>query len=220
MEIYLIYADKSDKICTKDKCPKDGKSMKKASPVMRRIIDAAWRLFYENGYDDTTVEQIVRESGTSKGSFYHYFTGKDSLLMSSLSVLFDEKYEELKVTIPESMNAFDKLIYLNKGVFGMIENRIALDLLAKLYSLQLVSAADRYLLDYNRLYYRLIRKIVAEGQEKGELSKEYTVNDIVKLYAMLERALLYDWCICNGEYSLTAYSEKTLNMTLAKIKAE
>ena len=33
-----------------------------------RIIQAAWRLFYQQGYDDTTVDEIIRESGTSRGS--------------------------------------------------------------------------------------------------------------------------------------------------------
>ena len=37
-------------------------------------------LFYRQGYDDTTVEEIIEESGTSRGSFYHYFQGKDNLL--------------------------------------------------------------------------------------------------------------------------------------------
>ncbi|MGM9972507.1 MAG: TetR/AcrR family transcriptional regulator C-terminal domain-containing protein, partial [Clostridiaceae bacterium] len=138
--------------------------------------------------------------------------------MSSLSVLFDEKYEELKETIPEDMNAFDKLIFLNQEVFEMIENRIALDLLAKLYSIQLVSQTERSLLDYNRLYYRLIRKIVFDGQERGEITRGISVNEIVKIYAMLERALLYDWCICNGEYSLRTYAKNVMEMTLASIR--
>ena len=60
-----------------------------------KIVSAAWRLFYEQGYDDTTIDEIIEESGTSRGSFYHYFDGKDALL-SSLSYLFDEKYEELE----------------------------------------------------------------------------------------------------------------------------
>ncbi len=192
--------------------------MKKTSTVKSKIINAAWRLFYDNGYKNTTVEDIVKESGTSKGSFYHYFKDKDSLLMSSLSVLFDEKYEELKETIPDNMNAFEKLIFLNQGVFEMIENRIALDLLAKLYSIQLVSQTERSLLDYNRLYYRLIRKIVFDGQERGEITKSISVNEIVKIYAMLERALLYDWCICNGEYSLRTYAKNVMEMTMASIR--
>ena len=34
--------------------------------VKRRIVDAAWELFYEKGYDDTTVDDIIRLSETSK----------------------------------------------------------------------------------------------------------------------------------------------------------
>ena len=37
--------------------------------VKRRIVDAAWELFYEKGYDDTTVDDIIRLSETSKVSF-------------------------------------------------------------------------------------------------------------------------------------------------------
>ena len=74
----------------KKKMPK-----KNSRNTKSKIVDAAWRLFYEQGYDDTTVEDIIEESGTSKGSFYHYFAGKDALL-SSLSILFDEKYEEIE----------------------------------------------------------------------------------------------------------------------------
>jgi len=41
-----------------------------------KIINAAWNLFYEQGYDDTTVEEIIEASGTSKGSFYHILRAK------------------------------------------------------------------------------------------------------------------------------------------------
>ena len=67
---------------------------KRTQTTKAKIVSAAWKLFYEQGYEDTTVDDIVYESGTSKGSFYHYFSGKDALL-GSLSFMFDEKYEEL-----------------------------------------------------------------------------------------------------------------------------
>ena len=44
--------------------------------VKRRIVDAAWELFYEKGYDDTTVDDIIRLSETSKGSFYFISAAK------------------------------------------------------------------------------------------------------------------------------------------------
>ena len=96
-----------------------------------RIVSAAWKLFYEQGYADTTVEDIVFESETSKGSFYHYFEGKDALL-SSLSFLFDEKYEELMPSVDPQMHSVDKLLYLNRELFGVIENTVSLELLARL----------------------------------------------------------------------------------------
>ena len=178
-----------------------------------RIVSAAWKLFYENGYDDTTVEEIVEESETSKGSFYHYFSGKDALL-SSLSDLFDDKYEELIPTLDPDMDSFDKLMYLNRELFLMIDNSVSLDLVARMYSSQLITAGEKHLMDYNRVYYKLLRQITAEGQKKGELRDDLSVNAIVKAYALCERALIYDWCICNGEYSLCQYAKEMMPVFL------
>lgn len=189
---------------------------KKSRNTKKKIVSAAWRLFYEQGYDNTTVDEIVEESGTSKGSFYHYFEGKDALL-SSLSFLFDEKYEELLPSLTPEMSAMEKLLFLNRELFAVIENTVSLDLLSRLFSSQLITRGEKHLLDHNRLYYRLLRRIVTEGQASGELRGDLSVNEITKLYAMCERSLMYDWCICNGEYSLKKYAETVLPMLLSEI---
>ena len=46
---------------------------RKKSTTKNRIVKAAWNLFYKYGYHDTTVEDIIKLSKTSKGTFYHYF---------------------------------------------------------------------------------------------------------------------------------------------------
>ena len=185
-----------------------------SSATKKKIVSAAWKLFYEQGYDDTTVDDIVAESGTSKGSFYHYFSGKDALL-SSLSYLFDEKYDELMQTMDKNMSCFDKLLFLNTELFRMIEDSVSIDLLAQLLSSQLITKSEKHLLDRNRTYYKLLRSIVLEAQQSGEFSDSYSVNDIVKAYALFERALMYDWCLTNGEYSLSTYSNGILKMLLS-----
>lgn len=172
-----------------------------------RIISTAWKLFYEQGYDDTTVEDIVFESETSKGSFYHYFDGKDALL-GTLSNVFDEKYEQLKETMDPAMGALEKLAYLNHELFAMIDARVSLDLLTRLLSTQLLAKGEKALLNRNRTYFKLLRQIVEEGLRSGQLRRDRTANEIVKAYALWERALLYDWCLCGGEYSLTAYTDR------------
>lgn len=178
---------------------------KNARNTRSKIVSAAWKLFYEQGYEDTTVEEIIEVSGTSKGSFYHYFDGKDALL-GTLSSLFDEKYQELEPSLDASMSAMEKLLFLNRELFGMIENSISMELLTRLLSTQLITSGEKHLLDKSRFYYKLLRKIISEGQSSGELSSAASVSEMVKLYALSERALLYDWCLCGGEYSLRQYT--------------
>ena len=192
---------------------------KRGKNTKKKIVSAAWKLFYEQGYDNTTVDDIIELSATSKGSFYHYFEGKDALL-SSLSFLFDEKYEELIPTLQPDMDSFDKLLYLNQELFNLIESTISLDLLARLYSTQLTTKGEKHLLDHNRTYYKLLRQLVREGQEKGEIRADMSANEITKLYALCERALMYDWCICNGDYSLKNYAKTAMPMLLHEIRIE
>ncbi len=185
----------------------------------QKIVTAAWKLFYEQGYDDTTVDDIVFESGTSKGSFYHYFEGKDALL-SSLQFLFDEKYEELEKVIDPEMNAIDKLIFLNHELFEMIDSSISIELLARMFSTQLVTHGEKHLLDRKRTYFKLIKQIVKRGQERGEIRDDITANQMVNDYAMFERALLYDWCLEDGEYSLGRNADRLMPMFLQGFRKE
>ena len=178
-----------------------------------KIIDAAWKLFYRQGYDGTTVEEIIEESGTSRGSFYHYFQGKDALL-STLADVFDRKYEELTETLDPNQDRFEQLMYLNRELFAMLENSISLDLVARLYSSQLVTRGDKSLMDHNRIYYRLLRQIVLQGQERGELRGDVTASEVVRVYALCERALIYDWCLSQGDYSLSQYGRTMMPMFL------
>lgn len=197
----------------------DGRRRKMAAKnqnsTKTRIVEAAWKLFYEQGYEETTVEDILEESSTSRGSFYHYFEGKDALL-GSLAFLFDQKYSELEPKLAECGSYMEQLLFLNRELFSMIENTIAIELLARLLSSQLSVRTEKHLMDRSRLYFRLLRKIILAAQESGEFRSDLSVNEMVKIYAIAERALMYDWCICNGEYSLRSYAQQTMPFFLCR----
>ena len=178
-----------------------------------RIIAAAWKLFYEQGFEETTIEDIVYESETSKGSFYHYFKGKDEL-MGTLANVFDEKYEQLMVEMDPGLDAMEKLIYVNHELFSMIDGGVSMDLLSRLLSTQLLARGEKHLLDRSRTYFKVLRQIISEGQRRGELRTDWTVNEVVNAYSLWERALLYDWCLCGGEYSLVDYTDRVTPMFL------
>lgn len=187
--------------------------------VKRRIVDAAWKLFYEKGYDDTTVEDIIKLSETSKGSFYYYFGSKDSLLDTLASIL-DEYYAELEKELDEEMNSFDKLMYLNYKAHLYMENKIEVALLASMYSTQLIAKGNRNLLDQNRIYYRLVSKIVEEGHKRNQISREKSIYEITKFYSLCERALVSDWCLNRGDYSLAEYSKEYMPILMEHFRVK
>ena len=182
---------------------------KKRRSTKSKIVKAAWTLFHKNGYEQTTVDEIIAASKTSKGTFYHYFKGKEALL-NTLSYLFDDKYEELAGIVDPDLSAYDKLLFFNHELFYMIETTIDVNLLAALYSSQLITKDKRSLLESDRYYFTWLTDTISGAIESGEFKNTSTPQELLKIYAMYERALLYDWALCKGNYSLTEYSDKLL----------
>lgn len=191
---------------------------RKRQSTKSRIVKAAWNLFYKKGYDSTTVEDIINASKTSKGTFYHYFKGKEALL-NTLSNLFDQKYEELSGVIDPDMSAYDKLLYLNHELFYMIETSVDIHLLAYLYSSQLITKDKKSLSDKKRFYFQWTTQILQEGLDRGEFADTSTAAELMDIYAMYERALLYDWSLFKGRFSLTERSDRLLPHVLDTFKS-
>ena len=192
--------------------------MTKPQTTKSKIVDAAWSLFREKGYDETTIEDIISLSGTSKGTFYHYFNGKDALL-GSLSDIFDSYYEELVERLDPEMNSVDKLIFLSCEAHKMIGERIQPDLLASLYSSQVVTRGDKHLLNQNRFYHRLVHQLVDEGLRRGEIRPDMSIIDASHYFSMSERAIVYDYCISGASFDLGAYTEKLIPVLLEGMRA-
>lgn len=60
-------------------------------PVRDRIIATASRLFYEQGYNRTGINQILEESGVAKASMYDHFKSKEDICVAYLKQM-DEQF--------------------------------------------------------------------------------------------------------------------------------
>ena len=100
----------------------------------------------------------------------------------------------------------------------MIEENVDIHLLAYMYATQLITDGERHLLNRDRFYFKYISSIIKEGLDSGEFYQGFTLNQLVKIYAMFERSLLYDWALCKGAYSLTTISSYLLKSVLDRFQ--
>lgn len=55
------------------------KNVTRGAATRAQLIDIATRLFASRGYEDTSIEAVLREAGVSRGSLYHHFASKEAL---------------------------------------------------------------------------------------------------------------------------------------------
>jgi AcrR family transcriptional regulator len=48
------------------------------------LVEVARRLFAEQGYEDTSIEDVLTAAGVSRGALYHHFAGKEALFEATL----------------------------------------------------------------------------------------------------------------------------------------
>ena len=89
-------------------------------------------------------------------------------------------------TLDTNMNSFDKLIATSKHLFRFIEESIPVDLLAILYSSQIIKKGKKHLLDQQRVYYKVLQQIINEGQKRNQIKDNKSFWELARIYAMQE----------------------------------
>ncbi|MDX1931991.1 MAG: TetR/AcrR family transcriptional regulator [Capsulimonadales bacterium] len=94
----------------------------------RRLLDATVRLMLRQGFAATTVDQICTEAGVTKGSFFHYFTGKEQIAQAAIEVWSDGWLDLLARSglerIPDPLDRLKRLLQLLEETYPHPETEI------------------------------------------------------------------------------------------------
>ncbi|HHB83408.1 MAG TPA: TetR/AcrR family transcriptional regulator [Devosia sp.] len=70
----------------------------KTPPTREKILGTAFELFIQHGYEGTSLNKIVGQSGVSKGAFYHYFPSKFDLYQETINRFFLLPFEKFDIS--------------------------------------------------------------------------------------------------------------------------
>lgn len=184
-----------------------------------QIMAAAWKLFQTQGYEETTISQIIQESGTSRSTFYHHFHGKDELLFS-IAYIYDADYDTWLEQCDSSLPAVDQLTAFNTFVMKNLEESPYLSLYPSLYGLQVTTGGVRHILNPERRYYQILRQILKQGLKSGEISSAYSYAELCEMITNMQIGLTYAWCLNKRRHSLLQYGETLITPFLESLRSE
>jgi AcrR family transcriptional regulator len=84
------------------------REVKKPEVRKNEILDVARKFFFQKGYDQTTIQDIIDELSIAKGTFYYYFTSKIDLLDQLVDKTTSEISASIKPILNMDMNAIEK----------------------------------------------------------------------------------------------------------------
>lgn len=171
-----------------------------AEETRDRIYKSAIHLMKTKGYENFTVSEVCRNAGVSVGSFYSYFVTKYDILVE----IFKKADDYFKDVVEEHLmkgNGLDEII-LYFRYYGMYINMTGTDLQKQLFSpkSKMYAAQARYMVE-------LLRKVVARGQERGDVTNDMTTDEIMDLLLITARGVSFDWCVKDGEYDVISRIE-------------
>lgn len=141
-----------------------------------KILEAARDRFAHYGFSKVTMDEIASDVDMGKASLYYYFPTKEDLFFEVIKLEQNYFKKEIKKVLDKDISACNKLKeYVQKRLyfFQQLINLGALNVHAYLeHKLMFKDLHD----DFQKKELELIKEIIKEGQEKGEIKKELTAD--------------------------------------------
>lgn len=144
--------------------------------LREKIVEASYELFASKGYEETTVSDIIKLVGSSRGGFYHHFNSKEEILEAITDDYIDEFAERYKGIMEDHLGSSTELF--NK-VFTMFHEYKAGQMKdwSKLHNLFSFKGNHVIILkiarDFEELTTKVYSKIIKDGAENGEFTCKY-----------------------------------------------
>ena len=181
------------------------------------ILRAAEKIFAQNGFYNSTVAEIAKESEFAIGTLYQFFTNKEELYYTMMIEKFDLLYKTLQVKVSENNTCLEKLSCLVEEVLSFIEQHVDF---FKIFTWELNvlnSNMNNQLKDQlvgkHFTYIQLISDVIKEGFKEGVLKKG-SADDLSTALVGMMNIFSFNWIYNRQQESLTSKVPTIVNLFL------
>ncbi len=186
------------------------KRQKQALATKLNITEKAMELIKTHGLDSVKVTDICESANISVGTFYHHFNSKEDLIENAymkIDLLVEKNVEGLQYD-----SSYDKIIEIFRQAMKSIEE-LGYKFMADIFK-HIVIRPPKYSILGTRYPYNAIKKAIEEGINSGEFISTTNAAELSHDCMRIGRGLIFDWCLYEGNYSLSQETERLARILL------
>ena len=174
--------------------PTTDRRQRRSSQIRERLFRAALNLFAENGFADTTVEDITNAADVGKGTFFNYFPSKDHILLAFAEM----QLGKLESIIESARNTNEPVPHFFRTLAVRMTEEPGRNpsIVRALLLANLSSTPVREGMRINQARgHKLLSEFAQIGQERGELRNDLPAGDIAQVFRQTVFGTLLVWSL-------------------------
>ena len=189
----------------------------KGNDKYHRILEAAVKVFAEQGFYQSTISQIAREAGVADGTIYLYFKNKDDILVQFFTYKTKLVFDRFREEVDKADNCFDKLRNLIRRHLEEFQNDRNMAVLYQAETHQNSRLVEEQIKEMSKLYLDIVSEIVEQGQEEGGIRKDIYVGLVKRFILGGVDEVINTWLHSGGKYDLVSMADPLVDLFISGI---
>lgn len=189
----------------------------KGNDKYHRILEAAVKVFAEQGFYQSTISKIAREAGVADGTIYLYFKNKDDILVQFFTYKTKLVFDRFREEVDKADNCYDKLRNLIRRHLEEFQNDRNMAVLYQAETHQNSRLVEEQIKEMSKLYLDIVSEIVEQGQEEGRIRKDIYVSLVKRFIIGGVDEVINTWLHSGGKYDLVSMADPLVDLFIRGI---
>ena len=170
----------------------------------KELLQIAYRMFIEKGYDNTSIDEIIAEAGIAKGTYYYHFPSKEATLEAVIEMMISEEAERAKEVISAPIPVPQKIVAVIMTMRPQQEESGIANTLERSENIVMHEKANSRLLDVTT---PILTEVVKEGISQG-------IFDCTNIEERVKMILF----ICQRMFDSSSFNERDIEVFIDMVE--
>lgn len=190
---------------------------KKNMDKYQRILDAAIKVFADQGFFQSTVSQIAKAAGVADGTIYLYFKNKDDILIHFYEYKTRQIFERFRDAVSQPSTAEEKLRCLIRVHLQEFQKDRNMAIVYQAETHQNRRLGHQQIKEMSKMYRDIISEVVELGQEEGSIRRDLYMGLVKRFINGAVDEVINSWIHSGGKYDLVTMADPLVDLFIKGI---